>query len=118
MEYFEKKITYLRGLCDGSGFSPDSNEGKVFHGILDVLDDMAFMLETFMDDDEDYMDMDIDLDAYDDEFDDDEPVFFHVCTCPKCGEELDVDEETFSTAKIIECPTCGEDIPVEPEKAE
>ena len=20
MEYFDKKITYLRGLCDGSGF--------------------------------------------------------------------------------------------------
>lgn len=52
MEYFEKKITYLRGLCDGSDFPADSKEGKIFHGILDVLDDMAFMLETFMDDEE------------------------------------------------------------------
>ena len=48
MEYFEKKITYLRGLCDGSDFPAESEEGKIFHGILDVLDDMAFMLETFM----------------------------------------------------------------------
>ena len=52
MEYFDKKITYLRGLCDGSGFDPDTKEGKIFHGIMDVLEDMAFMLETFMDDEE------------------------------------------------------------------
>ncbi|WP_317854912.1 CD1247 N-terminal domain-containing protein [Chakrabartyella piscis] len=116
MEYFEKKLTYLRGLCDGSGFSEDSKEGKVFHGILEVLDDMAFMLETFMDDDEDYMDMDIDLDAYGDEMDDDEPIFFHVCICPKCGEELDVDEETFSAKESIACPTCGEAVPTQPEE--
>ena len=56
MEYFEKKITYLRGLCDASGFPEESKEGKIFHGILDVLDDMAFMLETFMDDEDMVMD--------------------------------------------------------------
>ena len=39
MEYFEKKITYLRGLCDGSGFPEESPEGKIFHGMLDILDD-------------------------------------------------------------------------------
>ena len=61
MEYFEKKITYLRGLCDGSDFPAESKEGKIFHGILDVLDDMAFMLETFMDD-EDLVMEDEDLD--------------------------------------------------------
>ena len=42
MEYFEKKITYLRGLCDGSDFPAESKEGKIFHGILDVLDDIGF----------------------------------------------------------------------------
>ena len=26
MEYFEKKITYLRGLCDGSDFPAESKE--------------------------------------------------------------------------------------------
>ena len=30
MEYFEKKITYLRGLCDGSDFPAESKEGKIF----------------------------------------------------------------------------------------
>ena len=28
MEYFEKKITYLRGLCDGSDFDENSKEGE------------------------------------------------------------------------------------------
>ena len=85
MEYFEKKITYLRGLCDGSDFPAESKEGKIFHGILDVLDDMAFMLETFMDD-EDLVMEDEDLDETD------EPIFFYSFNCPSCGQELDVDE--------------------------
>ena len=77
MEYFEKKITYLRGLCDGSDFPAESKEGKIFHGILDVLDDMAFMLETFMDD-EDLVMEDEDLDETD------EPIFFYSFNCPSC----------------------------------
>ena len=32
MEYFEKKITYLRGLCDGSDFPAESKEGKISMG--------------------------------------------------------------------------------------
>lgn len=81
MEYFEKKITYLRGLCDGSDFPAESKEGKIFHGILDVLDDMAFMLETFMDD-EDLVMEDENLDETD------EPIFFYSFNCPSCGQEL------------------------------
>ena len=105
MEYFEKKITYLRGLCDGSGFPEESKEGKIFHGILDVLDDMAFMLETFMDDEDMVME--------DEELDEtDEPIFFYSFICPNCGEEIDVDEETMETEKEIECPNCGNSIPM------
>ncbi len=105
MEYFEKKITYLRGLCDGSGFPEESKEGKIFHGILDVLDDMAFMLETFMDD-EDMVMEDEDLDETD------EPIFFYSFICPNCGEEIDVDEETMESEKEIACPGCGNSIPM------
>ncbi|WP_313526796.1 CD1247 N-terminal domain-containing protein [Anaerotignum sp.] len=107
MEYFEKKITYLRGMCDGSGFDEDSKEGKVFHGILDILDDMAFMLETFMDD-EDMECMD-DCDCEDGES---EPIFFYSFICPNCGEEIDVDEETMETETEIQCPKCGNGIPM------
>lgn len=105
MEYFEKKITYLRGLCDGSGFPEESKEGKVFHGILDVLDDMAFMLETFMDDEDMVMEEE-DLD------DTDEPIFFYSFICPNCGEEIDVDEETMESQREIACPGCGGSIPM------
>lgn len=105
MEYFEKKITYLRGLCDGSGFPEESKEGKIFHGILDVLDDMAFMLETFMDDEDMVMDEE-DLDETD------EPIFFYSFICPNCGEEIDVDEETMESEKEIACPGCGNSIPM------
>ena len=105
MEYFEKKITYLRGLCDGSGFPEESKEGKIFHGILDVLDDMAFMLETFMDDEDMVMDEE-DLDETD------EPIFFYSFICPNCGEEIDVDEETMESEKEFECPGCGNSIPM------
>lgn len=96
MEYFEKKITYLRGLCDGSDFPAESKEGKIFHGILDVLDDMAFMLETFMDD-EDLVMEDEDLDETD------EPIFFYSFNCPSCGQELDVDEQTMEMQTEIPC---------------
>ena len=105
MEYFEKKITYLRGLCDGSGFPEESKEGKILHGILDVLDDMAFMLETFMDDEDMVMDEE-DLDETD------EPIFFYSFICPNCGEEIDVDEETMESEKEFECPGCGNSIPM------
>ena len=101
MEYFEKKITYLRGLCDGSGFDPDTKEGKILHGVMDILEDMAFMLETFLDD-EDLEEMQID-----DEDDAEEPVYFYSFICPSCGEEIDVDEETMETEREIACPGCG-----------
>ena len=105
MEYFEKKITYLRGLCDGSDFPAESKEGKIFHGILDVLDDMAFMLETFMDD-EDLVMEDEDLDETD------EPSFFYSFNCPSCGQELDVDEQTMEMQTEIPCPGCGATVPI------
>lgn len=99
MEYFEKKITYLRGLCDGSGFAPDSKEGKIFHEILNVLDDMAFMLETFLDDE--------DMELMEDDEDADEPIFLYSFLCPGCGEKVDLDEETMETQFETTCPKCG-----------
>ena len=89
MEYFDKKITYLRGLCDGSGFDPDTKEGKIFHGIMDILEDMEL-----------------------DEEETEEPVYFYSFICPNCGEEIDVDEETMETRKEIACPACGNSIPM------
>lgn len=104
MEYFEKKITYLRGLCDGSGYPPDSKEGKIFHGILDLLDDMAFMLESYMEDEDDFDDM-----MYDEE---EEPNYLYSFICPNCGEEIEVEEEIMENEEEIVCTKCGNVIPV------
>ena len=101
MEYFEKKITYLRGLCDGSGYPQDSKEGKIFHAMLDVLDDIAFMLENYIDDDID--------DIMDDE---DEAEYLYSFICPECGEEIQVDDETMENEEELICSKCGNIIPV------
>ncbi len=113
MEYFEKKITYLRGLCDGSGFDENSKEGKIFHGMLEILDDMAFMLETFMDDDE----ME-DMEKYEDGDEENQPIFLYSFTCPSCGEEIDVDGDTMETEAEIQCPICGSGIPMAAENSD
>jgi predicted RNA-binding Zn-ribbon protein involved in translation (DUF1610 family) len=103
MEYFEKKITYLRGLCDGSGFSPESQEGKIFHGILDVLDDMAKALSN------DCEEQNTQLISSDDE---EEEYFLFSCICPQCGEEFDIAEETFRNEEEVFCPKCDNSIPI------
>ena len=41
-----KKISYLRGLCNGYGFDRNTKEGTVLLGILDVLDDMADAIDN------------------------------------------------------------------------
>lgn len=104
MEYFEKKLTYLRGLCDGCGFDKETNEGKIFHHIFEVLDDMAFMLETFMDD-EDGEEPDFDDLS---EFEDD----FHVYICPSCEAEIDVLGEELENKSEFHCPFCEGVVPV------
>ena len=86
-------------------FLPRARKEKIFHGILDVLDDMAFMLETFMDD-EDLVMEDEDLDETD------EPIFFYSFNCPSCGQELDVDEQTMEMQTEIPCPGCGATVPI------
>lgn len=93
-----KKIAYLRGLCDGSGISGETNEGKILTGILDVLDDMA---EAFDFDDEFCMDAD-----------DDEAEYSYAYICPSCGQELEVDEDILNSEIELTCPACGNIIPL------
>lgn len=86
---------------------------------LDEIEDDLDAIEEFLmdecddeDDDEDYDedDYDIDDDYEDDEddedFDYDEDVVYDV-TCPTCGVELHLDEETILKGSI-KCPQCDE----------
>ena len=89
----KEKVAYLSGLLNGLAFDPDSREGKVFCGILDVLEEMADEIEHIADNldeleefvealDEDLEDLEGILDDDDDAEDEDELV---SVKCPSCG---------------------------------
>jgi hypothetical protein len=128
-----EKVAYLKGLMEGMKLDKDSDEGKLFRTIADILadmaediedvesdlfdlsegvdaisDDLADLEELLGDDDEDWDDEDDDEDWYDDEDEDDdeEPMFFEV-TCGACGKTITVDEDVLALGSI-QCPNCGE----------
>ncbi|MBR2880448.1 MAG: hypothetical protein IKC02_07240 [Oscillospiraceae bacterium] len=125
-----EKVAYLKGLMEGMNIDRESNEGKLFSVIADILNDVALDIEElesdifdlgedvdaisddlsdvedylFEDDDEDdYDDDDEDYDEYDE---DEEPLFFEV-TCPACENTITVDEDVVNLG-AIQCPNCGE----------
>lgn len=115
-----EKVAYLKGLAEGLDVKADTKEGKLLAAIMDVLSDMALDLEDLADDvtemsehvdaiDEDLNDLETDFyEDYDDEDEDEDDGFYDV-TCPSCGEEFSVDEETLLEGSIA-CPNCGEDL--------
>ena len=120
MDYLFERVAYLRGLCDGSGFSEDTKEGKVLLEIVDILGEFADSIVELSDKqdeleeyaeaiDEDLSDMEDDF--YDDEDDDDEDddLEFIELSCPSCGEEIEIDEDLlYDEESDIICPACGE----------
>lgn len=127
-----EKSAYLKGLMDGLELSKETPEGKMIAGIVDLLQEMTTSIsdleenaiavsdeldeiEEDLDAIEEYL-MDDDDDDYEDEedfadddgedFDYDEDVIYDV-TCPTCGEELHLDEETI-LKESIHCPKCNE----------
>ncbi len=82
---------------------------------LDEIEEDLDAIEEFLmdedDEDDDYEDEDEDddydfVDDDDEDFDYDEEVIYDV-TCPTCGEELHLDEETI-LKESIHCPKCNE----------
>ncbi|MBQ4630992.1 MAG: hypothetical protein IJB70_08430 [Clostridia bacterium] len=126
MENISNQLSYLKGLIDGMNIDPESEYGRVFEGIINVLDeinvsidDMAdyqeelaqqvdlidddlAVIEEELSDEEDYED--------DDDFDDFE---YYEIECPKCGCEVCLDEDFFDTDKPVTCPECGEEFDVD-----
>ena len=111
-----EKVAYLKGLMEGMNLSADSNEGKLFRAIVDVLDEIALEVEDLTDEvmelgdgldvisddlgdvediiyDEDDED-DEDDDDYEelDEDEDDEEEECYATTCPECEEEIFFDD--------------------------
>ena len=131
-----EKVAYLKGLIDGMGFDADSKNGKLFHAISDILEDLAGNVCELK---ESSLEMAENIDALSDDLadvedfvygedeaedgrsvpgcgyccggsedgeDDEEPVFFDV-TCQSCGKTITVDEDVFDLG-TVQCPNCGE----------
>ena len=103
MKYFNEKIAYLRGLCHGSGFDETTKEGKIFDGILDVLDDMADIISAL--DDNDYT-------SEEEEEEDENIDYTYAFICPNCGEEVEVTEDMLNGDAEILCPKCNSSIEI------
>ena len=107
-----EKVAYLKGLMEGMKIDTESDEGKIFTVIVDVLDDMAAEIEDLADEVlelEDGVDVisddlaDVEEIVYDDE-DSEEECF--ATTCPECEEEIFFDESLLEDGEVI-CPNCG-----------
>ncbi len=124
-----EKVAYLKGLMEGMNLSADSNEGKLFRAIVDVLDEIALEVEDLTDevmelgdgldvisddlsDVEDVLFDEDDFDDYDDEDEDDEEECY-ATTCPECEEEIFFDDSVLEDGKV-ECPNCGATLEFDP----
>ena len=118
-----EKVAYLKGLMEGMNLNADSNEGKLFLAIADVLDEIALEVEDLTDEvmelgdgldviSDDLGDVedivyDEDEDNYEDEEDDeDDEEECYATTCPECEEEIFFDDTMLEDGEII-FPNCG-----------
>ena len=121
MENISNQISYLKGLMEGLKFDENSNEGKIFKAILNVLEEIDYS----MDDIYDYQDelaeqvdmIDDDLAAVEEEFADcdeccecDDDGEYYELECPSCGEVICLDEDVLCNGDDIICPNCKEPI--------
>ena len=118
-----EKIAYLKGLMEGMNVDTESNEGKLFAAVVDVLDEIALEVEDLTDEvmelgdgldviSDDLSDVeDIVYDEWDDDDDDDddeddEEEECYATTCPECEEEVYFDESVLEDGEVV-CPNCG-----------
>ena len=117
-----EKVAYLKGLAEGLKLDTESNEGKLFAAIIDVLEDMADEIADMQDE---MVDLEDGLDAVsddlseveeslyelededEDEWDDDEDEEdCFMTTCPECEEEVYFDESILEDGEVV-CHNCG-----------
>ena len=112
-----EKIAYLKGLMEGMNVDTESNEGKLFAAVVDVLDEIALEVEDLTDEVMELGDgldvisddlSDVEDIVYDDDDDDeeDEEEECYATTCPECEEEVFFDDTMLEDGEII-CPNCG-----------
>ena len=108
-----EKVAYLKGLMEGLKIDAESDSGKMFKAIIDVLDEVALEIEDLTDEVMEVGDgldvvsddlADIEEMVYDEDEDEDEPVY--MTTCPECEEEIYFDEDYLEDGVVV-CPNCG-----------
>ena len=109
-----EKIAYLKGLMEGMNVDTESNEGKLFAAVVDVLDEIALEVEDLTDEVMELGDgldvisddlSDVEDIVYDDEDEEDEEEECYT-TSPECEEEIFFDDTMLEDGEII-CPNCG-----------
>jgi len=116
MENLKSRVAYLQGLSAGMELSPESKEGRLLNGIIEVLGDFADSfghLESAHDQLEDYLEsIDEDLYTLEDEVykDEEQEVEYMEVKCPRCGETVCFDPGIIEDEDVIEvtCPNCDE----------
>lgn len=120
-----EKAAYLKGLMEGMKLDKESDQGKLFTAIADLLEDLSLSVADLEDETSamrEYIDeLDTDMSTlesavYDgDEDEDDE----HDCVncdeeecvvsleCPACGEEIFIEACELEDCEQLECPACG-----------
>ncbi len=118
MKYLYEEVSYLKGLAEGLNISKETNEGKIIHKIIDVLDSFA---DSIVELDEQQCDLaeyvesidedlsDIEDDIYDEEIDEDgDNLSFIEMECPNCNDLVEVDEALLYDDEVdVVCPNCN-----------
>ena len=116
-----EKVAYLKGLAEGMGIQEEGPQGKLFHVIIDILEDLALDLADTKDS---IVDLNDSFEAVSEELAELQDDFYEspCAWCDGCGEE-DEDEEELAEEDedaeelddedyedvyySMECPGCG-----------
>ena len=85
-----EKIAYLKGLMEGMNVDTESNEGKLFAAVVDVLDEIALEVEDLTDE---VMELGDGLDVISDDLGDVEDIVYDEYDEDDFDEEEDDEED-------------------------
>ena len=111
-----EKAAYLKGLMEGMKLDKESDHGKLFAAIADLLEDLSLSVADLEDETSamrEYIDeLDTDMSTlesavYDGEEDDEEECVVSL-ECPACGEEIFIEACELEDCEQLECPSCGQ----------
>ncbi len=116
-----EKVAYLKGLLEGKGVE-DKEMNLIVEILTDLANDLADLEDYTAELTEQVDAVDEDLNTLEEDFyeewdedcdccdccdcDDCDEEYYDV-TCPSCGEDFEVDEDTLLDGGV-ECPACGE----------